>query len=568
MSSTIDPKAGGGTQSNSREDGSQPDKCQAATTAISDAEQPAKSGPEFVDGTRPESPKMRVLYRIQTNDRELRSVSQTCLAALHQFNDHLPRLFVYGGIMSEIVGDGRGNATIRAVSTAALRGYLTRSADFFRITTDGTVRVSPPKDAVEDLLALNADKLDFPQLAAMTQAPALRPDGSILNRQGYDPDLELYYAPRRGFTMRDVPESPNANQVREAVDAIDDVICDFPFVDDASRANAIGMLLTPIVRELIADNVPMACVDANHPGAGKGLLVDVLSLIATGSRANMSPMPANSGHNNYAEEEMRKRLTSAFAAGRALLVWDNVKQIIDSPNLASALTCEYWSDRILGHTRELNVRPRTVFVATGNNMSVSNEIARRCYWVRMESATSQPWMGRTFRHPKLLHYVRTKRAELLRALLILGSAWLKRGSPEPDTPIIGSFEDWCTVIGGILQNAGIQGFLGNLEEFHAKANPTEVSWESFFLLVDSVFSGKKFTAFELAGRVRTSEGLREVLPNEFSEALADQTGDSLQRALGNAFREKVDMRFGPDNIRVEKGGVTRNKVIEWVIRRG
>jgi putative DNA primase/helicase len=297
-------------------------------------------------------------------------------------------------------------------------------------------------------------------------------------------------------------------------------------------------------------------------------LVDAVSLIATGTRASVSVLPARSGSNNYAEEELRKRLTSAFIAARQILVFDNISQPIASETLAAALTSEYWSDRLLGRTQEVTLRPRTMFMATGNNLTTSNEISRRCYYVQLESQSSRPWQGRTFRHPELLQYIRTERPALVRALLMLGCAWLRAGSPAPTTRVIGSYEEWCRTIGGILEFAGIHDFLANLQHFYASVDPAEAAWEAFHLSIESAFGAGKFTATQLVERIRTDPSLRETLPGEFAGAMSDQVGDSLRRALGNAFRHKNGTRFGDQNIGIEKGGETRNKVVQWLIRKG
>jgi hypothetical protein len=145
---------------------------------------------------------------------------------------------------------------------------------------------------------------------------------------------------------------------------------------------------------------------------------------------------------------------------------------------------------------------------------------------------------------------------------------LRAGSPAPTTPVVGSFESWSTILAGILEFAGIVGFLGNRQEFYSKVDPTEAEWEAFYLGICSVFAERKFTALQLADRIRSDSDLREVLPEEFIDAFSDRMGGSLQRALGNAFRKKAGTRFGDENIRIDRAGETRNKVAEWVIRKG
>jgi hypothetical protein len=81
-------------------------------------------------------------------------------------------------------------------------------------------------------------------------------------------------------------------------------IGEFPFVDDASRANALALFITPEIRHAIVGNVPMGLVDAPQAGSGKSLLVSVVSEKTTGSAAAMKPAPIRD------DEEWRKTLTA------------------------------------------------------------------------------------------------------------------------------------------------------------------------------------------------------------------------------------------------------------------
>lgn len=68
--------------------------------------------------------------------------------------------------------------------------------------------------------------------------------------------------------------------------------------------------------------------------------------------------------------------------------------------------------------------------------------------------------------------MRSNRGRLLSGSLTLARAWFVAGCPKPTSPIIGSFEEWCRIVGGILEFAGISGFLGNLDELYKESDPT------------------------------------------------------------------------------------------------
>jgi hypothetical protein len=68
---------------------------------------------------------------------------------------------------------------------------------------------------------------------------------------------------------------------------------------------------------------------------------------------------------------------------------------------------------------------------------------------------------------------------LIWAALTLVQHWLAEGAPRFTGRRLGSYERWAEVVGGILATAGIQGFLGNLEVFTARADEETAEWQRF-----------------------------------------------------------------------------------------
>ncbi len=70
-----------------------------------------------------------------------------------------------------------------------------------------------------------------------------------------------------------------------------------------------------------------------------------------------------------------------------------------------------------------------IWVATANNIRVSQDIARRCVRIRLVPQQEQPWArGKDeFKHPTLRAWSLEHRAELIEASLILIQAWVAAG---------------------------------------------------------------------------------------------------------------------------------------------
>jgi len=121
---------------------------------------------------------------------------------------------------------------------------------------------------------------------------------------------------------------------------------------------------------------------------------------------------------------------------------------------------------------------RCLWIATGNNPEFSNEMARRLVRIRLDANVEQPWQRKGFRHPDLMVWVRANRARIVAACLTLCQAWIAAGKPR-GTRTIGSYENWAQVIGGVLETAGIPGFMGNLEEMMAASDSEGAAWNGF-----------------------------------------------------------------------------------------
>src|SRR5262245_6079496 len=99
---------------------------------------------------------------------------------------------------------------------------------------------------------------------------------------------------------------------------------------------------------------------------------------------------------------------------------------------------------------------------TANNPTMSLELARRSIKIRLDPDMDRPWLNGGFRHPDLKAWADEHRAELIWAAHTLIQAWIKAGRPQYTGKLLGSYERWSAVMGGILEFHEIPGFFGNL----------------------------------------------------------------------------------------------------------
>lgn len=530
---------------------------------------PGAAPPAGGSGTAPVPPG---LPRILTNNRPLREVSDEALRAMKDANTPDPTLYERGGVLVRVRPDEKGRPVIERLLKEHLRGRLARAADFYILGSGGMRHVSPPSDVVDDVLT-RAD-WGVPGLDGVIEAPALRPDGSVISQPGYDAATRLLYQPDKGLVVPPVPESPSGEDVRAAIALVDEAIGEFPYVDQASRANAWGLLLTPILRPAIAGCVPLCLLDKPKAGTGASRFAEVVALVSTGKPAAMMGVPKD-------DDEWRKQITSQLKKGASLIVIDNVASELGSEHLDRALTCQVWEDRLLQVSEAPSYPQRATWIATGNNLTVRKDFARRCYTCRLDSQMAQPWTRQGFRHADLLEWVGGHRGALVAALLTIARAWFAAGRPEapPSIPRIGNFEQWCRVVGGILAHAGFAAFLANLRGHWREADREEAEWEAFLRAWYTVLGEAKVRAGELTTALLDAANFefRESLPDPLDDAL-DQEEQALRssrpgnaggftKMLGRALGRKVGTRYGDENFRLERQKDLIVKVATWQVLR-
>jgi putative DNA primase/helicase len=313
-------------------------------------------------------------------------------------------------------------------------------------------------------------------LNGVTGSPVFAPDGTLQLLEGYNEQSKLYYNPTPGLVVPDVSQTPTEKEVEEARNLVMlDILGQFPFSgpkDGAcERAHAAAMFLQPFVRPMIEGATPLYLIEKPTPGTGATLMVQALMYPFLGGIA-----PATT--EGRSEEEWRKRITAKLQDAPALFFIDNLRNRLDSSALASVITSQMWEDRVLGVSEMTTIQALCLWIATGNNPSVSQELKRRCVRIRMDAAMPDPHLRSGFRHPRLLKWVEENRGKLIWGALTLVQNWIAKDRPKGKL-VLGMFDDWAQMMGGILETSGIPGFLGNLDDFYQKADIASGSWKGF-----------------------------------------------------------------------------------------
>jgi hypothetical protein len=394
---------------------------------------------------------------------------------------------------------------------------------------------------LKDILTLDDPRL--PPLADILTAPVFLPDGRLLAAPGYDAEsgfllaLDGLAGVHADFTIA---------EARALL--LDELLVDFPFADEGSRAHAVAMLLQPFARPLIQGPTPLYLIEAPRKGTGKGLLADVFSYVASGSLAAMMAL-------SHSEDEIEKRITALLLASASIVVLDNVTAI-RSENLAALLRATRWRGRVLGRSAMVTLPNTMTLLATGNNPELSDEIARRAAPIRLDSGWEHPEDRTTFRHP-LPAWAINQRVELVSACLSALRAWIEDGQPS-SSAILGGFESWAAVMGGVLDVVGVAGFLSNRHALRARGDRESAEWLAFCHAWWGRFGGLPVTPGDLLQLATEGRLLLDVWAGRSALGAAQR--------FGHAVAARRDQVIGPYRLR-HAGEDSRTHNASWRLER-
>ena len=194
---------------------------------------------------------------------------------------------------------------------------------------------------VGDILAGEPD-WRLPKLNALVRTPVFTKDGSLATERGYHVESGIYLLDDGLGPFAPVNPNPTSEEVDKARQTLREPFSDFPFVDGASWANAVALILLPLAREMIDGPCPLHIIDAPKARTGKTLFAQALGLIHSLDGMKIHPPVSK-------EEELNKSLTAILKDRPQYVLFDNIQHRFNSESLASVITAyPSWSSRQLG----------------------------------------------------------------------------------------------------------------------------------------------------------------------------------------------------------------------------
>lgn len=355
----------------------------------------------------------------------------------------------------------RGASIMSPVTAEDIQALIQEhvSIERYDARAGGYVEKEAPSLLIKGVMRLRSD-MPFPVLSAIANAPCLRSDGSILDREGYDEATGLFLD-FQGVTFLPVPDRPTVQDVTTAWALLEDMLSEFPFAREnpdedgtdapadatalLNKSVALSMVLTAVTRKAY-ENAPLHAISAHTPGTGKSTLANVSGIIATGHKPAGIIVPRDPA-------EFEKSFFALMVRGAPVCLLDNITAPLNPDMLCSALTQSTIEARILGATRMGTASTSAAFIATGNNLQICGDLIRRTLLCQLDRNTERP-AEHPFRR-NVLEWTHAHRAELVCAVLTIMRAYHVAGRPKPEGfKPLGSFEAWSDWVRGALVHWG------------------------------------------------------------------------------------------------------------------
>ncbi len=459
----------------------------------------------------------------------------------------LGRVYRRGGRLVDVVA-GVDGPSIRTLTACALRLRLAEAADWYRMGADAEgkvkrIAVQPPTDV--SAVVAEAGEWPVAELIGIAAGPLIRGDGSLATSDGYDPKT-------RWYSSADPAEwTPTALGREEAAIALDELralTVDYPCASDSDRSAMIAGILTAVGRTAITGPVPLHLLHATTAGSGKSLWVDVIARIASGAPA--ARMPPSTG-----EEEERKRITSILMSGAPIVLIDNVAGTLGGASLDALLTSRLWTDRVLGSSEMVRLPVTCTFFATGNNVTVRGDLARRTIPARLEPSDERPETRAGL--PDIERIATADRPRLLRAALTVILSYLQAERVTCRT--FGSYDDWSRIAREPLIWLGAA---DPLDSQDALRDVADVTADTTLGLLSAVFAEHGRMAWTVRDLTMVAREHPIRLALEEAGLVRGPAVDA--RAIGYWLRRTRGRRLG--GLVLQPSGSQHGNVRSWVIR--
>lgn len=414
--------------------------------------------------------------------------------------------------------------------------------------------ITMKRDYAAQVMASDNFRLQIREIKAVNtvRLPVWRGTGEVkANRskpfwlvEGSDWHVELlppgYDERTKTFTIELVPFDDDMSK-EEAEYFLHDVLKSFPWVREEEHGTArtlgvhLAAMLGTFCRSMFKDGTvrPMIIYNGNQPGSGKSLLMRMALAPVYGAPAEDSK-PGN--------EELRKKLDIAAMDRKPYLVLDDVSSL-HSHDLNRFTSSPVHEARVLGQSRNMVCENVTQVFATGNQLTLAEDLVRRSLVVDLfepSKATERDFEKELT--PDWLFMPET-RARFLATLWSIVRDWNDAERPHDSNVKHTSAPVWASVIGSIVNhfNPKLKPFAKRIFEIGGDESGAALEALLIAIASDVPAEGEEFKNSELI-ELAESKGLLEAIAGHCKDP-RKALGHCIKRMRGRQFTDAHGRRF-------------------------
>ena len=291
-------------------------------------------------------------------------------------------------------------------------------------------------------------------------------------------------------------------------------------IQDLTERRGADACIDAVGTEAEATASANSMLDAPAAGSGKSNLVNLASIIATGTEAAVTAVGPN-------DEEMEKRIGSDLLAGAPIIALDNCVRPLDGVILNQMLIQTQVKVRILGLSQSPTLISDAAVMATGNNLTIAGDLTRRVLVCRLDPKVDKP-EERVFENDAVIDAMAGRPALVVAALTVL-RAYNVAGRPQPEgVRPLGGFEEWTRMIRDALLWLGCADPVASMDRVRA-ADPVRVALMEVAAQWQEVIGNDRVTVAEAVALACGQEpwsgsGSAKFAHPEFREALLGVAG--------------------------------------------
>ena len=241
-----------------------------------------------------------------------------------------------------------------------------------------------------------------------------------------------------GIPVEDIP-------LTDAIQLLQEAISDFNFQTEGDKSRGIAALLTPalVAGGVLDARAPVMMLEADASQSGKGYFTKLLGAIYNETPVTVTQRGGGTG-------SLDENFDAALCSGRQLIVLDNLRGKMNSPQIEAFLTSDLHMAR-MPYAPQMAVEPKRYFImATSNNFELTVDMANRSNIIRILKQRTG-YQFHSFAEGDILAHIKANQPKYLGAIFAVIREWVRQGKPRQDSARH-DFRDWCRAMDWIIQN--------------------------------------------------------------------------------------------------------------------